>query len=99
MKYNKRLMLYCNQSARYEKFIEADNYGNPTYAEPINIKVRREGHYKLFRNESGETKTSTTRIFSTTEVNINDRIDGKFVIDVAFMTDKQGNIIGWEAYV
>lgn len=98
MQYNRRLKTYCNQTAQLERYADTDNYGNPTYSEAETIKARIEGHYKLFRDENGETKTSTTRIFSPVEVGINDKINGRFVIDAMMMTDKCGNVIGWEIY-
>lgn len=97
--YSKRLALYLNQIAQYQAQTVPDNYGNMQYTSPQTIKVRKEGKARLVRDTNGETIVSSTTVFSITQINPMDMIDGTIVINSMSMVDKSGNIIGWESYL
>lgn len=97
--YSERLALYLNQTAQYQAQTEPDSYGNMQYAQPQEIKVRKEGKTRLIRDTNGETVASSTTIFSAAQINPLDMVDGVIVINSMSMVDGKGNIIGWEAYL
>ena len=95
----KELNKYLNQTAELEVKNGVDRYGHQSYADPVTIPVRREGNIKLVRSTNGEEITSTTTIFSTTQILPLDKIDGNEVINSVEMVNKQGIVIGWECYI
>lgn len=97
--YSDRLALYLKQTAQLQKQTGPDAYGNMQYGEPQEIPVRREGRTRLVRNTNGETVASNTTVFSLAEIAPMDKIDGRLVIDVMSMVDRDGNVIGWEVYL
>lgn len=93
------LRRYLNQTASFEAKSGIDRYGHQTYNSAVTIPVRREGKIKLVRNLNGEEVASTTTIFSTTQIQPLDKIDGNEVINVLEMVNREGAVIGWECYI
>ena len=93
------LQKYLNQTASLEIKSGVDRYGHQSYSNAVTIPVRREGKIKLVRNTNGEEVTSTTTIFSTTQIQPLDKIDGNEVINVSEMVNYEGTIIGWECFI
>lgn len=93
------LKKYLNQKASLEAKSGVDRYGNQAYAEPVAIAVRREGNIKMVRNVNGEQITSMTTVFTATQINPLDKIDGHEVINVSEMVNREGEVIGWECYL
>jgi len=54
---------YLNQTATWHKAIGQNEYGEPTFADPVSIKVRWEGKRRLVRNNEGREVVSEARVF------------------------------------
>ena len=93
------LKKYLNQKATFEAKSGVDRYGNQSYANPVAISVRREGKIRMVRNIRGEEVTSTSTIFTATQVLPLDKLDGNEVINVSEMVNREGMVIGWECYL
>lgn len=97
--YANRLKHYLNQTAALERHTDADRYGNPGYLEPETIRVRKENAAKQITTASGETITAQTKIFASVEMKPMDKVDGYIVLHVGGLIDRNGNTIGFEAYL
>lgn len=97
--YSDRLALYLGQTAQLQKQTGPDSYGNMQYGAPQEIPVRMEGRVRLVRDVRGETVASNTTVFSISEIATMDKIDGRIVIDAMSIVDRDGDVIGWEAYL
>lgn len=87
---------YCNQEATWKHKIGTNEYTEAEYAEPVNIKCRKEQKTRLILNPKGEQVLSDTRLYTVTPVKVDDLIDERIVISVLDLPDLEGNMEGYE---
>lgn len=93
------LALYLNQTAKLERFVKTDSYGNPTFEDPVTIKVRNQTKKELFRDEHGMMRLSTNVYYTQEKVTASDRIDGLHISGVNSMVDLNGQVVGYKVII
>jgi hypothetical protein len=90
---------YANQSLSHEVAGDLDQYSQPTYADAVTIKGRKEHGIKLVRNTEGEETVSSATVFTETAVSVNDKIDDSLVIASHPLADLDGDTGFYEVYL
>lgn len=100
-KYLKQLCSLERAETDLQGVVELDRYGEPLYAQPIQVRCRRESYIKDTPTSTGAVMHSSTRYFleGTTKVSVGDRIDNRAVIAVETYINSLGQIEGYECYV
>ena len=90
----------CNQSARYEKLLSTDEWGNATYDKARTIRVRMETQEKRVREDDEIRHITVTKYLtpSPTVFTIGDLINGEVIQGVKDIVAKNGSVIGWYGY-
>ena len=103
-----RMTKYLRQKSSYEKLkrnaegkVELDQYGEPQYEVPVEIKCRRETLVQEVQTNTGAILKSSTRYFTDSAQTIcaNDKLDGKPVLKVQEYINQFGISEGFESYV
>jgi hypothetical protein len=74
-------MIYFNQTATWKSAGTPNSYNEPTYTSTT-IKCRKQGVNKLVNNSLGQAVTSNSIIFTSSVIQVNDKIDDRLVLRV-----------------
>jgi hypothetical protein len=89
---------YANQALTLQSVSSVNEYNEPTYT-TATIRGRKEDGFKLIRNAQGQEVVSSAFVMTETAVDVNDKIDGKFVIVVNTIPDLGGAVDHYEVYL
>lgn len=89
---------YANQSLTWKQAGALNEYAEPTYTSTT-IKGRKETGFKLIRNAQGQEIVSSAKVFTESEVEANDLIDGKLVIAVTSQVNLNGSVEFYEVWL
>lgn len=99
---------YLKQTAKHEK-VQRDESGDPLlnaygeydYAEPVEVKCRREPARRNTVVTTGEyiAPHDVYYVDETVDIGVQDRIDGQIVLDVYPYIGSLGELVGYEVYV
>lgn len=80
--------VYLNQTATWRQATGQNEYGEPTFADPVSIKVRWEGKRRLVRDKDGREVVSEARVLCTEPVQPGDLLeyDGRAWPVIAVLT-------------
>jgi hypothetical protein len=87
---------YCNQKAMWKHKTGNNEYNEATYADSVNIDVRKVEKITLVRNKSGVQVVSNTTVYTPTAVQVDDLIDDLVVITILSSPNLDGNIEGYK---
>lgn len=88
---------FLNQTAQYQQRVGTDDYGEDLYAEARPIKARIERTSKMIQTPDGSIHAARTTYYLNQQVNVGDKLDGEYVIDVFNYVWRDGSTQGWEA--
>lgn len=90
----------CNQTAKYEKILDRDEWGNTTYEKARTIRVRMETQHKRVKDNGEIRHIAVTKYLtpSPTVFSIGDLINGEEILGVEDIVSKGGTVIGWRGY-
>ncbi len=83
---------YCNQKAVWKHKTGNNEYNEAIYADPVSISVRKVEKVTLVRDKTGAQVVSSTTIYTTAAVKVDDVIDDLVVIAVLASPDLDGNV-------
>ncbi len=95
MSYSSALGETLNQTVELSAFQSRDEYNKKTYS-TSQITARAEGRRRQVTTEEGERLISNMTVITQTAVTVEDKIDGRRILEVLNMVDLDGNIIGYE---
>lgn len=90
--------MYYNQSLTWESVTGVSDTNVPTTSSTT-IAGRMELGYRLIRNSLGEEIISTAVVFTDSEVEVNDFINGKLVISALPQISLNGTVHHYEIYL
>lgn len=78
-----------------------DQYGNPSFHQPVEVRCRRERRLKDVLSRTGSTVRSETTYYfdESISIRVGDLVDGKPIIDFEEYVDGHGNTVGYEVVV
>ena len=86
-----------NQVVVWSELASVDDRNDPTFNANVAIAARSEGKRRMVTNVEGDRIISTTTVFTTQQIGIDDKLDGRRVLQTVDMVDGEGNIIGYES--
>jgi hypothetical protein len=91
---------YLNQTVKWSSFIRTDDvYSSNVFAPPVPIRVRNQAKCELYKTDRGDTKTSTSVLYTEAPVKAGDLINDSIVGAVNAMVSLEGNIIGYKVLI
>lgn len=90
---------YLNQTAKWQAFLQSDEYGAPEFAEPKIIQCRHQVRHELYITSHGDTRVATSVYYVSEPVKAGDMIDGAIVSAVNAMVDFSGSVQGYKVIV
>lgn len=99
-KYLKQKCIYEQQRLDENGKAILDKYGEPSYKAPVTLKCRRETLVHDVLTSTGSVLKSSTRYFTDArqQIRVNDRLDGKPVLQVQEYINQFGLSEGFESY-
>ena len=103
-----RMSKFLKQTCTFEQCmrntdgsVKLDKHGTPQYFSPKSIKCRKEISVQDVRTNTGAILKSTTRYFVDDKypIGANDKLDGKYVLEVTEYINQFGRAEGYECYV
>lgn len=94
-----RIEHFLNQEVSWEQKTHEDDYGQPTHAESVTIKVRKVGKTRRTTNKQGTHITTNTEILTIDDINVGDKIDSEIVVDTLESVDRDGVVCAKKVYL
>lgn len=91
---------HLRQTVQYQGEGGRDPFtGEPAPGEPVNIPARYEEKQRYVRNAQGSEVASTAEVLMETEPVLNGRIEGRPIQARESLVNRQGQVIGWRAFL
>ena len=90
---------YANQSLTLAKHGTISDCGEYPYTSTSTISGRKETGIKIVKNQYGQEVVSTSTVFTETDIDIDDKIDGDIVIAIDDAVDLDGVVLFNMAYL
>lgn len=86
---------------RENDLVVLNEYGDIQYEDPVSLRCRREKYVRDLQTANGAIVKVNSRYFfdESTEVLVDDRIDGHVVLSSDEYVDQFGQCVGYEVYV
>lgn len=93
------LRRYMNQTVSFEQRTAEGSRGAHTYADPVNIAALYEPNFGTVTTQSGATTQAESRVVTTVELALGDKIEGYEIKRVDPVIEHDGTIAEWEAFL
>lgn len=103
-----RMTRYLKQTAEFQAVLRSETgkphlneYGEPSYQEPVTVKCRREKYHVKAATNTGAFVNCihTYYLDDSVEPKVDDMLDGHLIQDVEAYVDGAGTLVGYEVSV
>ena len=85
------------QTVAWAQKTGADSRSDPTFAAPVNLRARVRDKYRDIITADGTTVTTVAEVTTLVPISIDDRLNGRQVIQVDGIVDYAGNPVGYRS--